>query len=139
MKIFFDTNILIDFLSDRGAFTKYATILFQFGGKKNITIYTSSQAIATTYYILKKYTDDRSLRRKLLDLMDLLEVLDVTKSQIKKALTSDRADFEDGIQLYNAESISGMAYIVTRNLRDFRDASIPAIAPEEMVALIEGK
>ena len=139
MKVFFDTNILIDFLSDRGAFTKYATILFQLASKKKISIYTSSHAIATTYYILKKYTDDKSLRRKLLDLMDLLEVLDVTKSQVKKALTPDRADFEDGIQLYNAESISGMAYIVTKNLRDFRDASIPAIAPEEMVAMIEGK
>jgi hypothetical protein len=58
--------------------------------------------------------------------MDQLEVLDVTKSQIKKALTSDRADFEDGIQLYNAESISEMAYIVTRNLRDFENSSIPS-------------
>ena len=84
MKVFFDTNILIDFLSDRGAFTKYATIPFQFAGKKKISIYTSSHAIATTYYILKKHTDDKSLRRKLLDLMDLLEVLDVTKSQVKK-------------------------------------------------------
>ncbi|MGY6742077.1 MAG: type II toxin-antitoxin system VapC family toxin [Cecembia sp.] len=139
MKIFLDTNILIDFLSDRGAFTKYATTLFQIAGKKKISLYTSSHAIATTYYILKKYTDDKSLRRKLLDLIDLLEVLDVTKSQVKKALISDRADFEDGIQLLNAESVSGMAYIVTRNLRDFKGTSIPAIAPEAMVAMIEGK
>lgn len=34
MKVFFDTNILIDFLSDRGAFTKYATLLFQSLQKK---------------------------------------------------------------------------------------------------------
>jgi predicted nucleic acid-binding protein len=136
MKLFLDTNILIDFLSDRGSFTKYATILFQRASQEKLDLYTSTHAIATTYYILKKYTDEKLLRRKLLDLMEFLEVLDVTNSQLKKALISEIADFEDAIQLFNAASISGINYIVTRNLKDFKGSSIPAVAPEEIISMI---
>lgn len=136
MKVFLDTNILIDFLSDRGAFTKYATEIFLFSAPKKVCLHSSTHAIATTYYILKKFTDEKSLRLKLLDLTQMIEVLDVTRAQLKKALISDFSDFEDTLQIFNAESISGVDYIVTRNLKYFKDSPIPAIAPDEFMELL---
>ncbi|MCS4436572.1 type II toxin-antitoxin system VapC family toxin [Aquiflexum gelatinilyticum] len=136
MKIFLDTNILVDFLTDRGAFTKHATEIFLLG-TGNVLLYSSTHAFATTYYILKKYSDEKELRAKLLELTELVDVLDVTKAQLKKALISDFNDFEDALQIFNAESTGGMDYIVTRNLRDFRKSPIPAIAPDEMVEMIK--
>jgi predicted nucleic acid-binding protein len=137
MKAFLDTNILIDFLSDRGAFTKHATEIFLLSSKNKILLNSSTHAFATAYYILKKFTDEKSLRLKLLELTQMVEVLDVTKSQLKKALLSDFSDFEDALQIFNAESITGVDYIITRNLKDFKDSPIPAIAPDEIVELIE--
>ncbi|PRY86622.1 type II toxin-antitoxin system VapC family toxin [Mongoliibacter ruber] len=137
MKVFLDTNILIDFLSDRGAFTKYATEIFLFSAPKKVWLHSSTHTIATTYYILKKFTDEKSLRLKLLDLIQMIEVLDVTRAQLKKALISDFSDFEDALQIFNADSISGVDYIVTRNLKDFKDSPIPAIAPDEFMELIQ--
>ncbi|MCH6200297.1 PIN domain-containing protein [Aquiflexum sp. LQ15W] len=136
MKIFLDTNILVDFLTDRGAFTKHATEIFLLGTDK-ILLYSSTHAFATTYYILKKYSEEKELRAKLLELTELVEVIDVTKAQLKKALLSDFSDFEDALQIFNAESTGGLDYIVTRNLRDFKKSPIPAIAPDEMVEMIK--
>lgn len=137
MKAFLDTNILIDFLSERGAFTKHATEIFLLSSKNKILLTSSTHTFATAYYILKKFTDEKSLRLKLLELTQMVEVLDVTKSQLKKALLSDFSDFEDALQIFNAESITGVDYIITRNLKDFKDSPIPAIAPDEIVELIE--
>ena len=88
-------------------------------------------------YILKKYSDEKELRAKLLELTELVALIDVTKAQLKKALLSDFSDFEDALQIYNAESTGGMDYIVTRNLRDFKKSPTPAIAPDEMVEMIK--
>jgi len=136
MKVFLDTNILVDFLTDRGAFTKYATEIFLLGTEK-ISIYSSTHAFATTYYILKKFTDEKDLRAKLLELTELVALIDVTKAQLRKALLSDFSDFEDALQIFNAESSGGIEYIVTRNLKDFKNSPIPAIAPDEMVDIIK--
>jgi predicted nucleic acid-binding protein len=137
MKIYLDTNVLIDFLSNRGVFTKFATEIFSLAYKSKIMLFTSTHVIATTHYILKKYTDDKELRMKLYELTDLIQIIDVTESTLKKALLSDFKDFEDGLQIFSAVSIGMVDYIVTRNLKDFKHSLIPAVAPDELLSIID--
>lgn len=137
MKIFLDTNILIDLLTNRPPFSSEALKVFSLSEKGKIQLFTSSHSIATTHYILKKYIKENQLRNLLSELIELVTVLDITQSIIKSSLTSIHRDFEDAIQIRCAESLGDIAYIVSRNLKDFKTSSIPAISIQELLSKID--
>jgi predicted nucleic acid-binding protein len=132
-KIFIDTNILIDLLADRQPFSKFAIEIFSKAEQKQIELYTSSHSIATTHYLLKKYMEEKTLRKILLDLISYLKVISIDENLIKKSLKSKLPDFEDAIQMHCAYNIQDMFCIITRNLKDFKDSSIPVFSSEEFL------
>ena len=104
-KFFLDTNIIIDFLTDRKPFSLNAAKLFNFSESKKIEIYISAISYNNIYYILKQSLSDLETRKLLDAINDMTEVVDLTKSIIRKSLKSDFKDFEDAIQYYSAMSI----------------------------------
>lgn len=133
MKVFLDTNILVDLLTDRPPFTAEALEIFSLGEKGKVMLYTSTHSIATTHYILKKYVAEKQLRNLLLELSDRMNVLDITNTILKASLKSAHKDFEDAIQILTAESAGEIDYILTRNLKDFKTSVIPAISIREFL------
>jgi len=130
--VFVDTNVIIDLLADRPPFSKFAIELFRLAESKKVKLFTSSHSLATTHYLLKKYVAEEQLRAMLSSLLDLIVVIPVDLQIIKKSLSSKYKDFEDAIQIYAANSINSIDYIVTRNLKDFKDADILVFAPDEL-------
>ncbi len=137
MKVFLDTNILIDLLANRPPFTTEALEVFTLSEEGKIQLFTSSHSIATTYYILKKYVSESHLRFLLSEILDLVTILDVTQTIIKSSLKSSHKDFEDAIQIGCAESLGDIDYIVSRNLKDFKNSSISAISVQELLTKID--
>ena len=135
-KIFVDTNIIIDLIADRKPYSKFAIEIFSKAEEKKLKLFTSSHSIATTHYLLKKYMEEKELRNVLYNLSDYIQVIPVDLDTIKKGLKSKHKDFEDAIQMICAYSIEKMDYIVTRNIKDFRDCEIPVIAPDELAKKI---
>ncbi len=131
-KIFLDTNILVDLIADRKPFSKYAVIIFNAAETKKIKLFTSSHTIATTYYLLKKYVEEKALRQILLGLFDYVTIIPVNGEVLLKGLRSNQKDFEDSIQIYCATSVEKMDCIVTRNIKDFKGSEIPVLAPDEL-------
>lgn len=131
-KIFLDTNILVDLIADRKPFSKYAVIIFNAAETKKIKLFTSSHTIATTYYLLKKYVEEKALRQILLGLFDYVTIIPVNAEVLLKGLRSNQKDFEDSIQIYCATSVEKMDCIVTRNIKDFKGSEIPVLAPDEL-------
>src|SRR4051812_41798082 len=111
-KIFVDTNILVDLIADRKPFSKYAIEIFNTAESKIIKLFTSSHSIATTYYLLKKYVDDKPLRETLLGLLEYVTVIPVDAEVLTKSLRSKQKDFEDSLQVYCATTIEKMDCIV---------------------------
>ncbi|MBL0881921.1 MAG: PIN domain-containing protein [Chitinophagaceae bacterium] len=131
-KLFIDTNIIIDLIADRKPFSKYAIEIFNLAEHKKIHLYTSSHSIATTYYLLKKFIDDKSLRVILLGLFEFVSVIPVDEQVLSKGLRSKQKDFEDAIQVYCATTIEKIDCIVTRNIKDFKGVEIPVLTPDEV-------
>ena len=131
-KIFVDTNVIVDLLADRRPFSKFAIAIFNKAEHKKLNLYTSSHALATTYYLLKKYIDDKQLRVILYNLLDFLTVISVDTEVIKKSLRSKHKDFEDAIQIFCTDTVAKMDCIVTRNKKDFRDCELPVLSPDEI-------
>jgi hypothetical protein len=70
------------------------------------------------------------------DLSEMTEIVDVTKTIIKKSLKSDFKDFEDAIQYHCALSIGKIDCIVTRDGKDFKKSILPVMNPQEAIGII---
>jgi len=136
MRYFLDTNIVIDFLSDRKPFSLVSAQIFELGYKKKVELLISAVSYNNIYYILRQNLSHRETLKLLNEITDVLSIADVTASVIYKALKSDFKDFEDAIQYYCALSQIDIDAIVTRNGKDFKKASIPILTPEEALSSI---
>ena len=132
IRVFLDTNILVDLIADRKPFSKHAIEIFKYAEDLKIQLFTSSHSIATTHYLLKKYVDEKELRSILANLLEFLEVIPVDLDVLKKGLRSNHKDFEDAIQILCASSIAGINFIVTRNTKDFKTSEIAVLTPDEL-------
>ena len=130
-KVFIDTDVIIDFLTDRKPFSESASVLFNRLDKKEISGYTSSQSISNLYYILRKYGSHKRVVQALKELNAFVGILPVNQKIIRSAMQSGFNDLEDAIQYYCAES-GHVDAIITRNVRDYKEARIPVMSPETL-------
>ncbi|MEO6521143.1 MAG: PIN domain-containing protein [Mucilaginibacter sp.] len=135
--VFVDTNILIDFLADRKPFSKFAIDIFDRAENNKVKLYMSSHSYATTHYLLKKYLAEEDIRGALLSLLDFIAIVPIDFEIIKKSLMSKHKDFEDAIQILAAHSINNLDFIVTRDLKDFKDAGIAVLPPDELIKYLD--
>jgi predicted nucleic acid-binding protein len=135
-RLFLDTNILIDLLADRKPYSKFAKEIFLLAEQKKVKLYTSSHSLATCYYILNKYGDDKSIRSALGHLLNIVALVPIDGDMIKKGLQSDHKDFEDSLQVFCAYSIENIFGIVTRNIKDFKLSAVKAYSPDSILLII---
>ena len=128
-KIFVDTDVILDLLARRIPHFHFSAVLFTFAEMKKLELYTTPLIIANTFYILRKQLGNESAKNVLRKLRILLHIIDSTESIIDKALNSDFSDFEDAIQYYTALEYQ-IPVILTRNIRDYKKASIVVQTPE---------
>ena len=76
MKIFVDTNILIDFVCSRENFVDDAERLFALGCVEDMQLMTSALSYVTAMYVAHKY-DYKSVTETLLAVSEFIEVLDL--------------------------------------------------------------
>jgi predicted nucleic acid-binding protein len=132
--VLIDTDVILDvFLEREPHYTSSKTVLIllddnAFHGFVTATI------IVNIFYHVEKHRDREmafACVESLLTNPDLV-VLDVDKSVLIAALNTGMTDFEDAVQAVVAKS-AGIDMIVTRNKRDFRNAMVPAMSPQELL------
>lgn len=128
-KLFVDTDVILDLLGQRIPHFHFSAVLFTFAEMKKLELYTSPLILANTFYILRKQLGNDQAKNALRKLRILLNVIDSSEAVVDKALNSDFSDFEDAIQYYTALE-HGISVILTRNLRDYKNASVIVQTPE---------
>lgn len=131
--IFLDTNILVDIVAKRKIFADNAIAIFNYCENNKIEMFTTSHSIATLHYIAKKIVDEKELRSIIEDLLDTISIIGVSEITLRKSLKSNHKDFEDAIQIVVAQSIIDMDCIVTRDLKDYKNAEISVFTPDEFL------
>jgi hypothetical protein len=76
---------------------------------------------------------EAAMREVLLSLLDFIDIIAIDINIIRKSLLSKHKDFEDAIQIFAANSVNNLDYIVTRNLKDFKDAGVAVLPPDELL------
>lgn len=135
-KVFVDTDVCIDLLSGRQPFNKTAEILFSRADNKKIKIYVSSLSFSNIDYVLRSQYSTTHSRQLIGKFKTLVNVLPVDSKTIDLAIVSDFNDFEDAIQ-YSCAIENNLSTIITRNIKDYKKASIDVLTPETFIALPE--
>jgi len=134
-RILIDTNIIIDYLADRTPFAADSERVIEMCIDEYAEGALSASAVTDIYYIMRKVTGREKALIKIRPLLEILDVVSVGKSEILKAMELDIPDFEDALAAVCAERIKAN-YIVTRNTKDFKNSSVKAITPKDLVQLI---
>lgn len=132
MELLIDANVAIDFLTNREPFADHAQQVMTLCTKEGYRGLISAGETTTIFYVLKKQVGANNARSHLKVLLRYLDVIDVTKGDITKALISEMTDFEDAVLAYGAKRTK-IDYIITRDLKDFTKSPIPALSPEKFI------
>jgi predicted nucleic acid-binding protein len=129
MRVFLDTNILLDVLLNRPQVLEASAAVIARCEELGAAMFISWHGLATAYYLLKR---GRSEAEALLEVDKILawaQVASVEDSAARRARHLGFNDFEDALQAVSAEGC-GADVIVTRNAQDFANSAVLVLTPE---------
>lgn len=135
MKIYLDTNILLDIALNREPFARDSILIWKIIEQKFVAGYISATTITDIHYICKKNIGNEKSKSFIRDILDIFEIIDADKECFYNALNSEITDFEDALQ-YEISIKNECDYIVTRNLKDFINIE-NVVTPDQMIALLK--
>ena len=133
MKVFLDTNVLLDYVCERYPFhadIKQVLILHERG---KIQCIVSALSIVNCAYIMRKTYKNDDVMRVVRWLCNRFIVSNIDKAAIGNAAKKDYRDFEDAVQYFSALP-SRPDLILTRDKHGFEDLDILVMTPAEFVA-----
>jgi predicted nucleic acid-binding protein len=131
-----DTNIVIDVLSRREGYEDSLRVLrlCEAGAARG---FVSTATVMDVMYILRKHLPADALRDAVRTLLTIVEVAEIQKTDILRAMESEMRDFEDAAAAFCARRI-GADHIITRNVKDFSGSPVPAMLPAEAAEKFTG-
>jgi predicted nucleic acid-binding protein len=130
MKVFIDTNLVLDVLAERKPFYETSARIWELVEKRDLTGYLSATTITDVFYILRKQLGPERAYDFVNKIMMVFDITSVSQADIKKALNLGFKDFEDALQVVCAKKI-GATYLITRNTGDYQQAEgIEVVDPE---------
>ena len=137
MKLFLDTNVLIDFILERPLFYKPAAMIISYAAVRKIRVCVSALSVVTANFICVERCKMRLdvYRRKMDFLRNVIEICSVDSSDIYSSYDANWKDFEDGVQYFCAIRAK-VDYLVTRNVKDFEESDTKVISTDQACELL---
>ena len=138
IKVFLDTNVFLDLLLERGTLADASETILTWCEEGQIIGVTSSVSIANIYYVVRKHRSSKAEAKKVVrKILGFIGISAITKKDLLLSIESDFNDFEDAIQYYSALNIDDLNFILTKNVKDYTQSTIPIITPENFVSMFE--
>ena len=130
-----DTNILLDFLLDREPFAGAAeqVILAHQSGRFSASMSVISPV--NIFYIVHRLLGKEQARSLVKELLRVIPVQPTGSDIPVSAIQLPIEDYEDALQVEIAQS-AGLDYIITRDLKDYLNSSIPTLTPQDFLVMI---
>lgn len=144
LKLFLDTNVLVDLLEPREEFLEGVRRVFLMASFGDAELWASSSCMTDLYFILMREFrgTNGDIQRAILKLIATdnkckLHIYAPQERDVVRALRYRWPDFEDCLVSVCAESVQA-DYIVTRDLKGFRHAALPSISPRRLLGMAAG-
>ena len=132
MRVFLDTNILLDVLLNREPFVTDSEAVILRCESLRAEMFLAWHGLATAYYLLKRGRTEAEALAEIDRILAWARVADATDAQARRARALGFGDFEDALQAASAESCAA-DWIVTRNTGDFSRSAVRAISPGDFL------
>lgn len=136
-KLFIDSDVVIDFFTDREPLANSASELFELNQLGTINLYLSAVSINNIYYIVRRFLGTKKTLEVIQELTEMTEIIGTTRVEIVQALRNDFSDYEDSIQYSSALTVKDLDAIITRNVKDYRNSSIAVMTPLNFLKMKE--
>lgn len=133
MKVFLDTNILIDFLTQRQPAAREALEIFKAIKDGVIVGALASFSVINAIYILDKTYKIDKVISVVEAAVAILILLPTSDQAIRKAMKAGNKDFEDSAQYFTALEAGNIDYIITRDKKGFSKSEIPVLTPHQFI------
>jgi len=133
MTAFVDSDVILDFLLNRGDHGLLAKKLFSYSRNGKINLFTSPIVLSNVYYMVSAMENKTIAKVKTLKLTKIIKILDLNSSIMLQALESKFKDIEDAFQNYCAEN-ADIKILITRNIKDYKWSNLSILTPREILA-----
>jgi len=132
MRVFLDTNILVDVLINRPLFVAESEATILRCEALGAGMFLAWHGLATAYYLLKRGRTEQQAMAEVDKILAWAKVADVTDADARRARTLGFNDFEDALQAAAAEACAA-DWIITRNTTDFSRSNIPVLTSHQFL------
>lgn len=136
MKIFFDTNVILDVMLDRTPFSEPASQLLSLVECGDISGIICATTVTTIHYLSTKALGKNKSKNKIKDLITLFEIASVNRTVIGNVINSTFTDFEDSV-IHQSANHAGAEAIATRDPKGFKKSKIPIYSPVELLKILQ--
>jgi predicted nucleic acid-binding protein len=136
MRALLDTDVILDFLLERKPFSEAASDLLEHNANGIFDAYISGITPINVFYLGRKVVGAPKIRQGIADLLRLVRISSVTLESLEKALDLPFADYEDAVQ-HCCATAEGLEAIVTRNVTDYKNSTLPVFTPAEFLSHIK--
>lgn len=142
MRVLMDANVLLDYLldtPDRQVHRSNAQKLWDAHSKGLFEGFVSAISPINIFYIVytgRGYKKDIETARAMVQqVISTFSILPIDHQLLQTAWHSPFKDYEDAVQHTNAV-IAGLDAIVTRDVKDFSEATISVYTPEQFIKVL---
>ncbi len=132
MKVLIDTNVILDVLYKRESFYKDSLNVWRLCETKQIDGYISALTIPNIVYVLRKELDSKKTLEIIKTISLVFNIYELKEDILIEAAELKYDDYEDALQTITALKLK-CEYIITRNIKDFKESKIMAIKPCELI------
>lgn len=138
MRVLLDTDVVLDVIMARVPFAKAAAELLDLNEQRLFEAYISGITPINIFYIARKAKSSADLRRAVGQLLQTARVCPLDHSVLTNAFNLPFNDYEDAVQRASATAAQ-LDAIVTRNLDDYKNATLPVFAPADFLNHIKAQ
>lgn len=135
MRVLLDTNVVLDFILKRSPFNVESKEIFVHAAQRQIEIFVSPITPINAFYTTRK---EKGKDVAFQSIEKLLKIVRLTKSDnqiYQNALSLGFNDYEDAVQ-HECALADNLDTIVTRNTKDYKNASIKIYSPSEFLQIL---
>ncbi len=136
MKILVDLSVFLDVIQKNNAHYENSSAVLSKVLMREIDGVLTGNSLAAIFYAVSKFSDTQRANDMIDWFLANFEVASVDKSVFISARNSDIQDFEDAVTAFSAE-FSECDFIISRNLRNFGNAPITVLTPEELLNQVQ--
>ncbi len=135
MRCLIDANVLLDVLANREPFVEDSSKIWKLCETQQLDGYISALTFADLVYVLRKELDPQKIENVLNSLKLIFTFTELNEKDLSDAAALKWNDYEDAIQSVTASRIKADC-IITRNVKDFKNSSVTAFTPSEILTRI---